>query len=222
MPWDFSVIRSHVDMETIEQDLHDHINTHIAIFSQRYRDISGAEIKINETNAIDSFGAALGVVRRLYVERIRDMLLPDPQDRDEGRRSAKILFQSGNLQPFCDFIEQRYFKIFDNRDYRWANELTLKTAFLTVLFDDRLYMIDSETELERTYADLTLIRRPELRGQPQALDFLMEFKYAPLTEAGLSGAELRQLQPSELQAIPIVQEKLAEARRQLQRHRQVL
>jgi len=33
------------------------------------------------------------------------------------------------------FVEQRYFKVFDNRDYRWANELTVKTAFLTLLSD---------------------------------------------------------------------------------------
>lgn len=39
-------------------------------------------------------------------------------------------------------MEQRYFPIFDNRDYRWANKLTLKTAFLTLLFDDRLYIVD--------------------------------------------------------------------------------
>ena len=31
----------------------------------------------------------------------------------------------------------------DNRDYRWANEMTLKTAFLTLLFDDTFYIVYS-------------------------------------------------------------------------------
>ena len=162
------------------------------------------------------------VVRRLYVERIRDMLLPDPGDRDGARETARILFQTGDLQPLCDFIEQHYFNVLDNRDYRWANELTLKTIFLTTLFDDRVYLIDSEAELERTYADLIMIRRPELRGQPHVLDLILEFKYVPLTEVGLTGVEVRQRPSEELKTLPIIQEKLAEARTQLQRYRQVL
>jgi hypothetical protein len=48
------------------------------------------------------------------------------------------------LQPICDFVEQRLFPVLDNRDYRWANEMTLKTAFLTLLFDDTFYIVDSE------------------------------------------------------------------------------
>ncbi len=48
--------------------------------------------------------------------------------------------------PLCEFVEQRYFKVFHNADYRWANELTVKTAFLTLLYDDILYVMDSELE----------------------------------------------------------------------------
>ncbi len=48
------------------------------------------------------------------------------------------------MQPICDFVEQRLFPVLDNRDYRWANEMTLKTAFLTLLFDDTFYIVDSE------------------------------------------------------------------------------
>lgn len=32
----------------------------------------------------------------------------------------------------------KYFKVFSNRDYAHSNELTIKTAFLTPLFDDTL------------------------------------------------------------------------------------
>jgi len=68
------------------------------------------------------------VVRGLYFEQIQEMLLPD-LSRDDILQVAEIFYSTGNIQPLCEFVEQRYFKVFDNRDYRWANELTVKTAF---------------------------------------------------------------------------------------------
>jgi hypothetical protein len=161
------------------------------------------------------------VVRRLYVERIQDLLLPNRQVLDEGRAPARALWQTGDLGPLCAFIEQRYFKVFDNRDYRWANELTVKTAFLTLLFNDIAYIVDSEPALERAYADLTLIIRPEMR-QYQLLDILLEFKYVALAEAGLTGAQARALSAVEVAALPPMQAKLAEARARLAGYRQAL
>jgi len=70
------------------------------------------------------------VIRRLYVERIRDALLPEYEDRETARRAAEHFYTSGDIEPLCDFIETRYFlQVFDNRDYRWTNELVIKTAF---------------------------------------------------------------------------------------------
>lgn len=62
------------------------------------------------------------------MERIKEMLLPDNLDKKESLRVADILYQTGDRQPLCDFIEQRYFNVFDNRDYAWANELTEATT----------------------------------------------------------------------------------------------
>ena len=162
------------------------------------------------------------VVRKLYVERIQESLLPDGRDRDAAWAATRILLQSGDLQPVCDLVEQRYFPIFDNRDYRWANELTLKTAFLTLLFDDRLYIVDSETAIRRSHADLSLIRRPELWQQSQLWDFLLEFKLVRLKEAGIAGEEAREMDRQALAMLPAVQASLAEARLQLQRYRTAL
>jgi hypothetical protein len=106
------------------------------------------------------------VVRKLYVERLFEMFLPREAERAEASQIAKHFYQTGDLQQVCDFMEQRYFKVFDNRDYGFANELTIKTAFLTVLFDDVFYIMDSETEFERRFADLTMIVRPERRHSP--------------------------------------------------------
>ena len=161
------------------------------------------------------------VVRRLYVERIQDLLLPNRQWLDESRPSTRALWQTGDLGGLCDFIEQRYFKVFANRDYRWANELTVKTVFLTLLFNDIAYIVDSEPALERTYADLTLIVRPEMR-QYELLDILFEFKYVALADAGLTGEQARALSAAEVRALAPVQAKLAEARPRLNGYRQVL
>jgi len=154
------------------------------------------------------------VVQKLYVERIFEMLLPQDAERDEVRTIAKRFYQTGDLQPVCDFMEQRYFKVFDGRDYATANELTIKTAFLTALFDDVFYIMDSEMPLQRRYADLTMIIRPEQRQYPLH-DFILEFKYLKLSSLKLSGEKLRELSISELKALAPVKEKLAEAEKQL-------
>jgi hypothetical protein len=93
------------------------------------------------------------VIRKLYIERIQEMLVPDFKNRDEVLQIAKTFYSTGDIEPLCEFIEQKYFKVFDNRDYRWANELTVKTAFLTLLFNDVFYIMDSEASLERSWAD---------------------------------------------------------------------
>ncbi|MDM8560394.1 AAA family ATPase [Candidatus Parabeggiatoa sp. HSG14] len=153
------------------------------------------------------------VVRKLYVEHLFEMLLPQPE-REEVRLLAEDFYQSSNLQPVCDFIEQRYFEVFDNRDYTTANELTIKTAFLTVLFNDVWYMMDSEKTCQRRYTDLTMLIRPDFRELP-LYDFILEFKYLKLSEVKLSGAEIKKLSRTELETLEPVQEKLREAKQQL-------
>ncbi|MFQ5615980.1 MAG: PD-(D/E)XK nuclease domain-containing protein, partial [Anaerolineales bacterium] len=151
------------------------------------------------------------VVRKLYAERLQEMLLPDGRDQDAAKRAAQALYQRGEMQPLCDFIEQHYFRVFDNRDYRWAREMTIKTAFLTLLYNDVFYIMDSETALEHSYADMTMILRPEMR-QYQLLDILIEFKYLKLKDASL--AELAALDP--------IQKKMTEAKTRAQAYRQYL
>ena len=158
------------------------------------------------------------VTRKLYVERIQDLLLPDRRALGEGRQAAELFYQTGDLQPLCDFIEQRYYPVFDNRDYHWVNELMVKTTFLTLLFNDIAYIMDSEPALERTYADLTMIVRPEMR-QYQLLDILLEFKYVSLKEAELTGAAARALSAAAVAELPQIKAKLAEAQATLPGYR---
>ncbi|NCA89849.1 MAG: AAA family ATPase [Gammaproteobacteria bacterium] len=150
------------------------------------------------------------VARGLYVERLREAWLP-PSGMARGLPDAvRRLGQQGDLEPLAGLIEQGYFRVLSNRDYRWTNELLVKFAFLTLLFDDRLYMAVSELETGRGYADLALIVRPDMR-RFQALDLLLEFKYLGLKELGLTGEQVRAQPREALAVLPAVATKLDEA-----------
>ena len=161
------------------------------------------------------------VVQKLYIEQIQEMFLPKLRVQDDVRQIVETFYRTGNMQPLCHFLEKSSFKIFDNRDYRWTNEFTIKTVFLTVLFDDTFYVMDSETPLGRTYADLTMIIRPDMR-QYQLLDFLIEFKYVSLKTIALSGEDLKKMTIAELNTLEPIKEKLTEAKKQLKNYQQLL
>jgi hypothetical protein len=153
------------------------------------------------------------VAKQLYVERLQELLLPTYEDKQEISAVAETFCLTGNLQPLCDFLENRYFPILSNRDYRWSNELIIKIAFMTLLFNDNIYMMLSETEADRGYVDLSLIVRPDMR-RFQALDLVLEFKYLGLKELGMTGSELKTLSCEELTQLPLVKLKLEEANAQ--------
>jgi len=161
------------------------------------------------------------VTRNLYVTRIREMLLPDPAKRDEGVFAAKKLYQKGDIKPVSEFIENKYFKVFSNRDYISANELTVKTAFLTLLYNDILYIMDSEAEAKRKYTDLTMIIRPDMR-RFTIFDILLEFKFVSLKEAGLTGEEAKNLTQSQLAELPQIKIKTEQALSRLKDYGNIL
>ncbi len=154
------------------------------------------------------------VMKSLYVERIQKMLLSEPGDRDDGKNAAKLVYQKGNMAPLCKFMEDRYFKVFHNRDYRWANELTVKTAFLTLLYNDIIYIMDSEAEIDPRYADLTMIIRPDKR-YGKVFDVLIEFKFVRLKEAGINADKAQDLAEDELVLIPEVANQLTDGEKQV-------
>ncbi len=161
------------------------------------------------------------VAKQLYVERLQELWLPTYEDREAIQGSAEAVYLRGDLAPLCDFIETRYFPILSNRDYRWTNELLVKMALLTLLFNDRLYMMVSETEVGHGYADLSLIVRPDMR-RFQALDLVLEFKYLGLKELGLTGEQVREMARADLAERPTVAAKLDEAAAQARRYGAVL
>ncbi|MCP5159130.1 MAG: AAA family ATPase [Gammaproteobacteria bacterium] len=161
------------------------------------------------------------VIRKLYAERLQEQVLPDYGDQEQRQRVVERFYATGDLGPLCDFLEQRYFKVFDNRDLRWSNELVVKTAFLVTLFNDAFYLIDSEPALGRGYGDLLLRVRPDMR-QYALLDHLLEFKAVGLKAVGLTGAELAARTQEQLRTLPAVADTLREAEAQLARYRSAL
>ena len=161
------------------------------------------------------------VIRRLYVERLQENYLSTYEDREIIRHSAEHFYQTGDLQALCDFIENRYFQVYDNRDYRFTNELVIKTAFLVTLFSDLYYVMDSETAIDRQYGDLSMILRPDTRHYP-LLDHLLEFKYLDLAAINLTGVALKNKTRKELAELPVVAAKLDSAEQQLLSYRQTL
>ena len=171
------------------------------------------------------------VMRKLYAERIMEMLFPVPAERDASQAAARQLFAQGAMQPLCDFIEQVYLAVYDNRDYKLFNELTLKTLFLALLQHNILYMMDSEPALQRSYGDLLLLIRPEMRHF-QLFDLLLEFKYVTLdklrqdnqkvTGQKVTGQQVRELAAEAILALDAVKTKVKEATAQLHIYRQTL
>ena len=155
------------------------------------------------------------VMQSLYVERVQKMLLPEPDDRDDGKLAAEKVYQKGDMVPLCRFMEERYFRVFHNRDYRWANELTVKTAFLTLLYNDIIYIMDSEKEVDRRYADLTMIIRPDKR-YGKVFDVLIEFKFVKLKDAKLSAEQARDLSEDEVCLIPEIAKQMEDGKKQVE------
>jgi len=161
------------------------------------------------------------IMKGLYIDRIKEIIFPEPQNRDAGIEAARQVYTKGNLTPICTFLENHYFKTLSNRDYIWGNELTVKMAFLTLLYNDILFVMDSELEINRTYLDLTMIIRPDKRHF-ELNDVLIEFKYIPLSKAKLTGEQARNLTQKELESLSCIKKELISANNQANRYSQKL
>lgn len=161
------------------------------------------------------------VMQGLYVERLRKTLMPLGISRSAADATLFAFLRSGDLLPLLDFIEATLFPTFSNRDASWANELTVKSVFLTLLWNDRSYITHSEPELDHGYADLCLLRRPDARG-PGLWDLLFEFKRLSLKELGMSGKDVRAKSRTDLMKLMKVKDALDQAETQIVAYRAAL
>ena len=174
---------------------------------------------------VDEYGSLIlkipNLVHALYLEELKRQTLPDIRQEKTAQKIAQQFFRDADLQPVVDFMEQKYFKVFSNRDYRWSNKLTVKTAFASLLYDDLFYVMESEVNAGRRYTDLVMTVRPSMR-QYALLDVVMEFKYLSLSELSLSGEQLNQMPRTALGQLPTVQTALNNALQQLAQYQQTL
>ncbi len=161
------------------------------------------------------------VTQKLYIDHLRRLLLTGETDPNAPEDPPLALATQGDIEPLASYVERHVFRRFSNLDYRWMNELAVKTAFLALAFNDRSYMLFSEPELDRDRADLCLLRRPDTRTDA-LWDLLLEFKYVRLKQLRLSGKQLRDRSREELLAMKPVKEAFAEAGKQLDAYRRFL
>ncbi len=160
-------------------------------------------------------------VLQLYVDQVLHFLLPQGVDRSAAWDHAEAVLLRGEVESLLTFVEDKLFPVMSNRDYVFMDEQSLKMVFLTLLWSEGTHLLLSEPELDRGYADLCLLRRPD-RRVPGAYDLVFEFKYAKLGDLGKTGDELRRMEPQELEELTLVQDLFAEAERQLRRYRSAL
>ena len=94
--------------------------------------------------------------------------------------------------------------------------MTLVTS-LTLLYNDIIYIMDSETEIDRRYADLTMIIRPDKR-YGKVFDVLIEFKFVKLKDAGMSADQAAGLTDDELCQIPEIAKQIKDGGKQVQEY----
>ena len=166
------------------------------------------------------------VVQKLYVEQVLRQLLADERGVPDLAMPAQRLMLDGEIGPLLDLVEAKLFPRFSARDSRWLNELAVKTAFLSLLFQDVNYRLFSEPSIDGAaplgkghgFADLVLLLRPDARTTPLS-DLLLEFKLVKPEALGEDAARLDVLERDALAALPPVAAALDQAAAQARRYR---
>ncbi|MCP4685116.1 MAG: AAA family ATPase [bacterium] len=172
------------------------------------------------------------VVRKLFLDRLLEIFLPDPGESSGARKIAMAFFLDGKLQPLLYFFEKKFLPLLSNRDRgappaqlvhggSGVNEMVIKTLFLSILFTDDYYRTFSEPELEKAYADLCLLVRPQMRPYG-FFDLLFEFKLVRRKQLGKKGQDLRDMDEAALRQLPSVAKAFTQARDQVERYRAAL
>ncbi|QEP45054.1 AAA family ATPase [Ectothiorhodospiraceae bacterium BW-2] len=153
------------------------------------------------------------VIRQLYLERLQQELLPSYELVNTREAVAEAFYLSGEMAPLAAFIEQNMLQSLANRDLRWANELSPKLIFMTLLHNTFFYNTQSEAATGKQYIDILFEVRPDRRQSP-LLDHLFELKFIPLKQLKLSDRELQTMSREELAELPLVKAALEGAKQQ--------
>ncbi len=172
------------------------------------------------------------VVHKLFLDRLLEIFLPQPDEIRAAQRAADDFFEDGDLRHLLDFSEHSLLPVLSNRDRgtppqrpglsgSGVNEMVVKALFLSILFDDARYLIFSELELRQGYADLCLLVRPEMRRHG-FFDVLFEFKLVRRAKLGKQGKDLRAMDDKALLKLTPVANAFKAARAQVLDYRDAL
>lgn len=169
------------------------------------------------------------VMQQLYGERILEQITKYDEEKIEfGQIAVTTLFEEGKIQPICTFIERNLFIIYHTKDAADFKELTLKTLFITLLYQSQLYIIESEAHLEQRFGDLLMIVRPGMRTG-ELYDILIEFKQLSLAQLTqerdgkterFDGQKIKGMRDEALKELDAVENAFVEAKKQLRHYRQ--
>ncbi len=165
------------------------------------------------------------VVRKLYIEQTLRQLLAEERESPDLAGPAWKLMEHGKIEPLLELIEDKLFPRFSARDKRWFNELAVKTAFASLLFQEINYRLFSEPSIAGAaplgkghgYADLVLLLRPDARSTPFH-DLLLEFKLVRPEELGMDVERLAVMERDALAVVAPVAAALEEATAQARRY----
>jgi hypothetical protein len=105
-------------------------------------------------------------IQTLYWSYLIEIIASDNPDvnvdNTQLRNTLRELAYRGNPQPFIDYISQSVFNKFSNRDLIQFNEKYTKAVLLCALLLAKIYVPNSEYEVENGYIDIFLQRKPDL------------------------------------------------------------
>jgi hypothetical protein len=122
------------------------------------------------------------VIRTLYFDYFAQILKERAALSDSMLDPSTVLYPfylNNDPKPLLALVETTL-KRLSNRDNVYFSEKHLKAIFAAFLNLSKAYLIKSEPEFERGYADLLLTRRPPIEAPFQ---FLIELKYLKKEEA---------------------------------------
>jgi Predicted AAA-ATPase/PD-(D/E)XK nuclease superfamily len=162
-------------------------------------------------------------MRELYFEYFKEYL----QDNSPGFENVqniyditKALSQQGDLQPWITYIQDDILESFSFRDPIKLNEKSLKFLLMMFFKFTPYYKIRSEQELTASsnqggYSDLILIKaRDDVK-----FEWLFELKYIKFGDINIKQQSGKQIQKKVLLEHKLVQEKMKEAKNQLERYK---
>lgn len=121
------------------------------------------------------------VIKRLYANYFVDMVKEKAALPIENRAlhfALADLAKYGNPKPFYAEVEKILTEL-SNRDLQQFSENSLKAIFISLLFQQKFYLVHSEYETSRKYVDIFL---ESIKNYDVPFEIAFELKYAKMNE----------------------------------------